>query len=383
MKRLFDISAVVLIAGWFAFVLGGDFLRDRGFQKKYTSTKTVSDFHEFRIPKSVKSKAHWRLPEASEDAVGSDKKDVTLSQGKTQLPNNRCLSEKYFRGAKLYALGTYSGGNPSIFERKEKEPKKHLWTTEAHRRVNTTNVTGNATGPEVTLILTSYESVVWNFEQAPVNRIRAVIAHGYYPQLVANLPLDIPVRFVSNDKAVESCGRAPSAHQGGKGLDKFAKNFERIAQVGITAFNGSYEADFLSFDGGFNKNGDSKPQNEWSVRANVPITMQSLLPGFDGLAQLIEAGAIRPATEQDKLNWHKKAAQISGFTLEEHKAHPALFMGDEAFVITREIEMPVRDNLLKFTDFILEDGVPRPRIPAPFRATFYFMETGTVDVYSR
>lgn len=362
MRKLFDIVAVVVLLGWAVYYSYDAFERPI----RSMLEPRVPSARDTR-PDAQKNALHLKIPLAGDNAIGTQRISVKFQQGSPYLADT-CVAKTDLVGAELVVLGAYEGGSDAPFE--FVEPGKH-------EVASTIAVSAAPSGKPLVLVVNAYDPVIWNFENFPTDRLKVVIAYGYEAQAVANLPARIPVRFNTRQYPFQPCGEAGYAYKGGTELDKFARNLEVVSGKRISRFNGAYDPEFLSSDGanGISSTRTKLPPEKWQIRASAPLTRKWLLPGEAGIAQLIGVGAVRPATPDDIEEWHRRAAKADGKSIAHHRDRP-LFLHKKAYVVTKAIEVPSGLFGMDALDFIVLEGVPRPRGRTEHN-DFYFLETST------
>lgn len=310
---------------------------------------------------------HLKIAMAGDDAIGAQRVPVSFQQG-TPYSANSCVAKGDLLAADLVVLGAYEGNRDAPFE---------IMEDGKYETATTINVSAASNGKNLVLVVSAYDPVVWNFQNFPTDRLKIVIVFGHEAQAVANLPKSVPVRFNTRRNPYQPCGEPAYAYEGGPELDKFASNLEQILGKSIDRFNGAYNPEFLSADAGHGvaSIGQAIGPERWQLRASAPMTRKWLLPAEAGIAQLVDAGAMREATDKDIDDWHRRAAKAVGQSFGQHRERP-LFLSRKVYVVTKAVEIPSGLFGADSLDFIVLDGVPRPR-PSAGHNEFYFMETGT------
>lgn len=185
------------------------------------------------------------------------------------------------------------------------------------------SVSGSGSG-RITLVLASNEATIWDLS-AIRDRVAGVMAYGSSPQAVAGLPKSIPVTFQSLAR-----GRGNSSNQGDcyvpyayEGMYKIQQQADRIKTVtGVhpKRWYGGYSPSGFNVDGGASVAPTVPPAS--SLRSGVRISTDGLMPGNDGLEQLVRAGALRRFGKQDIDAWAAKGGKL------QMAAGPWMRMGD-------------------------------------------------------
>lgn len=185
------------------------------------------------------------------------------------------------------------------------------------------SVTGTGSG-KITLVLTAYESTVWDLS-AIKDRVAGVMAYGNSPQAISGLPASIPATFMhilgNKDASTQRNCHVSQVYEGMYHIKEQAQQVREITGVQPRRWYGAYSPIAFNVDGGTLKAPVTPPVS--SLRAGMHIDPNGLLPGNDGLEQLIEAGAIRRFSRQELDKWAAKGADldmIAGPSL--HIGHP-------------------------------------------------------------
>ncbi|GAA0310782.1 hypothetical protein GCM10009087_21050 [Sphingomonas oligophenolica] len=173
-----------------------------------------------------------------------------------------CLPAGITRGAKVVALSVYSSSTGQTLP--------FLLAGSNNNAVHTLTVTGHGSGP-VVLVVAAYEPILWDLS-AVRDRVKAVVASGYYPQAVRGVPSDIPVRFASSVgtfNGSETCARIHYAYDDSAEIQTMAGDTRRAIGVYPRIFYGTYNADRLDMDGP----GTAAPRapDFSDIRASVPL----------------------------------------------------------------------------------------------------------------
>lgn len=252
-------------------------------------------------------------------------------------PRGGCIDERLIQNARVVALGAYEGAEPV--------PLAFVGEGDEVSRIS---IQGDDGGPPLVLVLGAYDPVVWDFAEFPTKRLRAVIVYGYGEQAVAHLGGSIPVRFVTNSTGLSSCGTAIYTYKASGDLRRLQQQVRAILGVPLQAFYGSYSPNALHVDGSsFKPLGPAKLRLA-SLKTSAPLQEGGILPGDQGLRQLLERGDIRPARPSDWAAWQRKSGQ-----------KPDTFVGD-SYVILRETKLPRGMYGAHSRAFIIPVGVPQP-----------------------
>ena len=232
-------------------------------------------------------------------------------------PRSGCLDEHVIKGSRVIALGAYEGD----------EPVPVSFAGEGHE-VTRIAVQGKESGPPVVLVVSAYDPVVWDFAGFPTKRLRGVIAYGYADQAVAHLDRTIPVRFVTRETGSSSCGLAIYPYKQSPDLGRLREQVKATLGVPLQAFYGSYSPNALHVDGSSFAPVAPAKVDAASLIASGPLQVGGLMPGDQGLRQLIDRGDIRPARPSDWEQWRRKSGETGDtFT-------------DDGFVVLRKVTLP-------------------------------------------
>ncbi|MFT4025621.1 MAG: hypothetical protein QM676_02280 [Novosphingobium sp.] len=235
-------------------------------------------------------------------------------------------------------------------------------------------VTGPRQGPPRVLWLMSYEAVVWDFSLAPVNRIEAVILSGYYDQAAMNLPAHIPVRFSSYQNP-GACGRLGYAYKGGRELEAAVERLSAATGLSVESFSGSYAVPGVQFGAVLSPLAAVPEVRAGPLRSAVSVLPDALPAREAGLAQLIEQGKLRHATQTDVDRWNAAAtARLATGRLAPFTS--SYLSASRSYVILAPIQIPRGMYGAHSATFIVPAGVPSPRDPGSHN-TYFRLADGT------
>lgn len=182
-----------------------------------------------------------------------------------------CIPATVMRGATVVALGMYGG-------RGARAPFRFGGTSQSVRAVA---VTGRGTG-KIVLFVSAHEPTVWDLS-AVKGRIKAVYAQGYYPQAVAGVGNDVPVRFNSTlglETTTSADCRWPwfkPSYEGTFEIERMADAAKRLIGSHPRRFYGGYHPNSFDIDGGTGVFPQiPRPAN---VRAEVPLSLDGAVGG--------------------------------------------------------------------------------------------------------
>lgn len=275
-----------------------------------------------------------------------------------------CLPADTIAGAKIVALGAYEGGTPTQFG----------MAGESHE-VGAVAVAADRSGPPLILVLSAYDPVIWDFSRFPLSRLKAILVYGYHSQAVAHVPARIPVRFVTRANSTEGCGKPVQAYEGGPGLERLAAQTEALLGSPIAAFHGGYDPSGLHADGGTPVAPAVSRIRVRAIRSSAPIQRDEIWPGEQGLMQLIQSGAIRPARPDDVEAWNAAATRHSP-TGHLAPARSQNLSANRAFVVLRRTPLPKGMYGAHARSFIIPAGVPPPTDPGSHNS-YYWISDGS------
>jgi hypothetical protein len=149
-----------------------------------------------------------------------------------------CLSAELAKGASIFALGSYGAQTDASAE-----------VNSDNHKIGQIDLYAAESGPPLILIVSAYDPVIWDVSGVPPNRIRAVLATGYYDQMVTGLPKSVPVRTNSYSTPDARCGRFSHAYKGGIELDELVRTVQLIFGRNPDGFQGSYRPMSFTIDG--------------------------------------------------------------------------------------------------------------------------------------
>jgi hypothetical protein len=196
----------------------------------------------------------------------------------SQQARTPCLPASMMKGATVVSLSAYAA-------RGQREPFK---LAGSNYSVNALRVVGHGKEPLV-LVVTAYEPVLWD-PGAVANRIRAVVASGYYPQALEGVSKATAIRFsssVGNFDGSETCARIHYAYDSTGDIASQADEIEKAIGRAPRRFSGAYSTDSLDVDG--DETADAARQEISQIKASVPLiteddpanTGMSMLPDTD------------------------------------------------------------------------------------------------------
>lgn len=178
-------------------------------------------------------------------------------------PEGQCLPTTLFRGARVVALSVYSAQGTGMPFR----------LAGSNYPVRALTVTGRGKDP-IVLVVSAYQPVLWKLDGVR-DRVRAVVASGYYPQALSGLATETPVRFssaVGTFNGAETCGRVRYAYDQIDDIQGMADDIKRATGVGPRMFFGRYSTERLDVDD--RTPGPPDAPDLSAIRAAVPLVTQ-------------------------------------------------------------------------------------------------------------
>jgi hypothetical protein len=270
----------------------------------------------------------------------------------------------------VYAVGTY-GGTRMIDAQIDK----------SGHEAGQVDVVVNVPDRPVLLVLTAYDPVVWRVGRTPESKVVGVIASGYHTQLVGGIDKDTP-RAIST---YESPGKFDFFYASGASPELLEMN-ERVKEL-----TGKEIERFIH-----------KPQGPAQERVfyvgEPPKEAAKLVyqdevdlapfkdpnrpaAGQRGIDQLIAAGKLRRATQEDIEGWVEKASEkykrLSPDLKVDH--HMRAF---RTYVVLKPLELPDGMYGAHSAAFIVPQGVEMPTGPVGHNE-FYLMDGTKQDAFTR
>lgn len=238
------------------------------------------------------------------------------------------------------------------------------WLAGARRETRAVTVTGSGSRP-VTLVLSAREATVWDLT-AVSSRVRGVLASGAAPQAVAGLPAGVPVAFSDASEAgrPSPCG-IPIAYENLTRIQKQADAVAGVLGSRPRRWYGGYDPSSFDIDGGRAVRLSTAPPIA-SVRSATVVRTEGLMPGGDGLQQLISQGAIRRFSRQDLADWVARGARlemVGGPFLATRAQDPLAYLGQttSGYLVLRTLaELPEGLEGADAAVFVLPRGISMP-----------------------
>jgi hypothetical protein len=238
------------------------------------------------------------------------------------------------------------------------------WLAGAEHETRAVAVTGSGSRP-VTLVLSAREPTVWDLT-AVASRVHGVIASGSAPQAVAGLPASVPVAFSGTPEPGRSsaCG-VPIAYGNLTGIREQADVVAGILGSRPRRWYGGYDPSSFDIDGGRAVRTSTAPPVA-SVRSATVVRTEGLMPGGDGIQQLISQGAIRRFSRQDLADWTARGARlemVEGPFLASRAQDPLAYLGQttSGYLVLRTLpELPSGLEGADSAVFVLPRGVSMP-----------------------
>lgn len=242
----------------------------------------------------------------------------------------------------------------------------------AEHPLNIVKVSGDKGKREkVTLVLAAYEPTVWDLSEVK-GRIAGVMSYGFYPQAISGLPKSVPIVFqtVNGPEDIKvssnSVCYAGYEHEDMYKIQRQAKTIQSIlGGQHPRRWYGGYQPSAFSIDGG-SVSAPTMVKAE-GLRTNVPLKTAGLMPGNDGLEQLVQAGYLRRFSKKDVNAWSARGAEIEmigGPMMGMQTSHdPIQYIGSASsgyLVLKNMSEAPAGLNGANSVVFMVPEGVAMP-----------------------
>jgi hypothetical protein len=325
------------------------------------STELFYDPDPWTEPVALETERIGR-PDCQPGLVGTPRDLITgspLSAGPTVEPLPENLSE----GAAIVAFGAYKGGIETRFD-----------IAGEKKLVGSVRLSADRDGPPVVLVLSGYDPIIWDLRAVPTARLRAVVVFSASRHAVAGLDDSVMLLFACG-KDRERVGAGVHAYEGGEMLDRLAAAIMALTGRTIDLFEGGYAPEAFRLKGAAGAFAEAPMADKapLAIRADVPVTLSPVAPREAGVRQLLAEGAIRPATELDRV-WLSAALTRTSAT--GHLARvPAPPARGKAYVVLRTITIPKGMYGAHSAEFFIPNGVPHPDDPGSHNV-YYAMDDG-------
>ena len=225
----------------------------------------------------------------------------------------------------------------------------------------------NSPGRPVLLVLSAYESTVWQIGWTEGTEIAGVAVTGYHAQAVAGLPPSVPVAVNDRNRNID-CPHFAGAS---------SRNSAEAAAIA-----GVKPDQLLSVHGGKAVAGDllTPSQTIWTAGPLNQADYDQDWPAEKALLEAVRQGRLKPASALDYVQW----LQAGGETAAEIKIPPGLTAGwtrrsISAYLVTDpdlEIPVPPSAPAKRTYVFFLPPGCRPPEKPAS-AAVYLLLENGT------
>ena len=292
----------------------------------------------------------------------------------TQVLEGGCLPSSISLDTPIFAYGVHTG--------KQHIPVKIGKDSRPTMRIP---ISGPASGPRAVLLLMTADPVLWDFTEAPHERIAAVILSGGSFQAALNLPSEIPLRFSFQPDPFASLSDSPA---------RLCRNigyaYDGEARAGVVAAVESQTGLKVRDIGGLHKisalsmgarlaatEEEEKAPSVASgvLRASVVVTEDKRLFGDHSLERLLAGGKIRGATRDEIASWNRVVtARLRTGRLAPYASES---LGTErTYVVLEPFLVPYGMYGAASASFIIPPGLPRPD-DAGSHNSYYFLEDGT------
>jgi len=209
------------------------------------------------------------------------------------------------------------------------------------------DVSVNVTQDPIILLVGAYYPTVWNIRWTAGTQIAAVVATGFHRQAIAGLPRSVPVLYSTFD------------NKGACGYSYFAPNDQRsVSSVARRIFGRDVDRIFLANETGVIHVGDPLPADTQLV-SSADTTPESFrdaaapLAGTAGVADALQKGLLRRATDEDTKAWNAAMA--------ERVAHAKPLVVYDAYVVQKAFRFPAALHGGHSAKFFVPADVPVPR----------------------
>ncbi len=242
----------------------------------------------------------------------------------------------------------------------------------AQHHVSIVKVSGDkGKSDKITLVLSAYESTVWDLSEIK-NRIAGVMVYGHYPQAISGLPKSVPAvyQIVTGPEQVKISSTSVCfpgiEHEDMYKIQRQAKSIQAIlGGVHPRRWYGGYSPSAFSVDGG--SVSIPTPVSAATLRTNVPVKTAGLMPGNDGLEQLVQAGVLRRFSKKDVNAWSARGAElnmIAGPMMAHQSSHdPIDYVGtaNSGYLLLKNLnEVPAGLGGANSAIFVVPEGLAMP-----------------------
>jgi|GEM_PF-2798815 len=211
----------------------------------------------------------------------------------------------------------------------------------------------------VVLMLGAYMPTIWTVRKTPGTTLLAVLASGYYRQIVTGLEPNVPV-LIHTYENESPCGFFVIDTRRLETLNPFAQQF----------FGREIDMVHPAGKGTIHMGLAATRTSPWMSRGDAPLeahidpTAPPILKGKAAIDDAVSKGLLRPATQRDLLRWKTRIKQLIAQKLippkEGKRPIPLVNIPAQSFVILKPMAFP---NLHVFGAevFFVPKGMKRPR----------------------
>ncbi len=222
----------------------------------------------------------------------------------------------------------------------------------------------------VLLVLSAYEPVLWQVDQAPGTDIIGVLISGYHGQALTGLQSQTP-SFISSYEVPGDFQPTFVAHGTSPELLEANEIVELLTGRKMESFTDEAIDDIFFV-------GEAGPKVDDADRSPIDVWDEPYDPSTaePAIARLVEEGLLRPATIEDAQAWLDKHNELYA-SLDTELKTLSLDLG-RTFVVTGEVTLP--DGLFgaHSVAFIVPDDVPQPDEPEGHN-DFYWIADGSTN----
>lgn len=216
------------------------------------------------------------------------------------------------------------------------------------------DVTVNAPGKPVVLILGAYSPTIWNINWTERTKIIAVLVGGYHRQVVAGLETGVPTLISTYDNKGPCGGFYVEPHTTREDVSQLSSRvFDRPVDQLSHADNGkAVVGDPVPAGIKLISSPDTTPESFYDK--NAPMA------GLAGVEDAVTKGFLRNATQADLDAWYAALDQASPPTVNQGPPKPRMSSTFRKYVVLKPFTYPPGLYGGNSADFLIPKGVPKP-----------------------
>ncbi|MCF8174217.1 MAG: hypothetical protein K9K30_03165 [Burkholderiaceae bacterium] len=216
------------------------------------------------------------------------------------------------------------------------------------------DVTVNAPGKPVVLILGAYSPAIWSINWTERTKIIAVLVGGYHRQLVAGLESGVPTLISTYDNKGPCGGFYVEPHTTREDVSQLSSRaFNRPVDNLFHAENGRVVVgDPVPTDIKLISSPDTTPESYYDK--NAPLA------GLAGIEDAISKGFLRNATLADLDAWYAAIDKAFPPTVNQGPPKPRMSSTFRKYVVLKPFTYPAGLYGGNSGDFLIPKGVPKP-----------------------